>query len=604
MFRDPLQAGLTKLNSMNRDCLWVKLDKHFFGLDTDIYMCNAYIVPRDSPYFTHQDTDVMSILRQEINKYALMGDILLIGDLNSRIGLFQEPNNDTEEIVRDTDYASMSSDQARIAPFRDNQDRCTNANGQELISILNACNLLTVNGRTVGDLSGKFTYHGPNGSSAIDMVIISPELREIVRYFWVADPVPFSDHCPIYLNLSTGHIVHKEQEDQGTNPLHKFVWQSGCDQELCKILRSESYQTKLSKFCQSEQSDSTRACDELTSILHNATRAVCAIKTTQRRKCKLRNNGTEHNPQIQQAKQNFKKAKRDFQNSGFAVNRRAFFLAAKRKYKNTVNRVQNYIKERKLNKLASIEKSDPKTFWKSIKDIISTKRGSTSSINSGEWVAYFDKLLNGKCANYDEDFENYVKCSLPTIENASDQNGPLDFPIEAAEIRESIKKLKKGKAAGKDMIINEILKAGQESLITPLCHLFNLILTSGQYPKTWTSSIIVPIPKSGDLSKRDNYRGIAVSSCLGKTLSILNQRLEKYMVGNNKWTRNQCGFMKDHRTEDNIFTLKSIQASYVVKKGKPVYLAFVDFKNFFDTIGTSCSTNYKNWGSRANSTNY
>ena len=89
MFRDPLQAGLTKLNSMNRDCLWVKLDKHFFGLDTDIYMCNAYIVPRDSPYFTHQDTDVMSILRQEINKYALMGDILLIGDLNSRIGLFQ-----------------------------------------------------------------------------------------------------------------------------------------------------------------------------------------------------------------------------------------------------------------------------------------------------------------------------------------------------------------------------------------------------------------------------------------------------------------------------------------------------------------------------------
>ncbi len=207
------------------------------------------------------------------------------------------------------------------------------------MNILNTCHLLTANGRTVGDLSGKFTYHGPNGSSAIDMVIISPDLREIVRYFRVADPVPFSDHCPIYTNLSTGHIVHKAVEDQGTNPLHKFVWQSGFDQELCKILRSELYQTELSTFCQSEQSDSTLPCDELTAILNSATWSVCVIKTTQRGKCKLRNNGIEHHPQIQHAKQNFRKAKRDFQNSVFCSQQAGVFLGCEAK-------IQKYSKPR------------------------------------------------------------------------------------------------------------------------------------------------------------------------------------------------------------------------------------------------------------------
>ncbi len=60
----------------------------FFGLvESDIYMCNAYIVPEESPYFNQQESDVMSILKEDINKYSLLGDILLIEDLHSGVGL-------------------------------------------------------------------------------------------------------------------------------------------------------------------------------------------------------------------------------------------------------------------------------------------------------------------------------------------------------------------------------------------------------------------------------------------------------------------------------------------------------------------------------------
>jgi len=42
--------------------------------------------------------------------------------------------------------------------------------------------------------------------------------------------------------------------------------------------------------------------------------------------------------------------------------------------------------------------------------------------------------------------------------------------------------------------------------------------------------------------------------------------------------------MKKHRTEDNLFIFQSIVQKYVHKDGKKIYVAFVDFKKYFDMI--------------------
>jgi exonuclease III len=98
-YRCELHKGLTKIESANKDCIWTKLDKTFFGLNTDIYLCNTYIVPEDSVYFNQQETDVLSILKQEINQFSTKGHICLIGDINARTGTTQETfHNDMTEI--------------------------------------------------------------------------------------------------------------------------------------------------------------------------------------------------------------------------------------------------------------------------------------------------------------------------------------------------------------------------------------------------------------------------------------------------------------------------------------------------------------------------
>ncbi len=95
-----------------------------------------------------------------------------------------------------------------------------------------------------------------------------------------------------------------------------------------------------------------------------------------------------------------------------------------------------------------------------------------------------------------------------------------------------ISKIKK--SPGPDGIINEMLKSGQFYLVPILNKLFNQILNSGYFPTLWKKSLITNIYKEGSISEPNNYRGITLSSCLGKLFSlIMNFRLVEYLNAHN-----------------------------------------------------------------------
>ena len=81
--RSSLVNGVSKISSFSDDILWLKLDRFFFGLPNDVYMCIAYLVPESSPYA--QDIDLLQELTNEVDYYSTLGSIAIIGDLNSRI---------------------------------------------------------------------------------------------------------------------------------------------------------------------------------------------------------------------------------------------------------------------------------------------------------------------------------------------------------------------------------------------------------------------------------------------------------------------------------------------------------------------------------------
>ena len=85
----------------------------------------------------------------------------------------------------------------------------TNQSGKKLMDLLNESSLISLNGRKLGDTSGKLTCHQYNGSSTVDLNIVSWDLYDKVQYFRVLDPVWYSDHCPVEMSLSIGHILNQ-----------------------------------------------------------------------------------------------------------------------------------------------------------------------------------------------------------------------------------------------------------------------------------------------------------------------------------------------------------------------------------------------------------
>ena len=98
---------------------------------------------------------------------------------------------------------------------------------------------------------------------------------------------------------------------------------------------------------------------------------------------------------------------------------------------------------------------------------------------------------------------------------------PLDFPFTCSEIKKGIHKLKNGKKEGPDLIINEFIRTGNQTMTLTLVTLFNKKLLCGKFPSVWNHSFISSIYKSGDPNDCNNYRGISVTSCLGKLFTSL-----------------------------------------------------------------------------------
>ena len=70
----------------------------------------------------------------------------------------------------------------------------------------------------------------------------------------------------------------------------------------------------------------------------------------------------------------------------------------------------------------------------------------------------------------------------------------------------AVQSLKKGKLAGVNNIPAELAQAGGEDVITTLTTICNKIWQTGEWPTPWTQSLVITLPKKGNLQQCQNYR--------------------------------------------------------------------------------------------------
>lgn len=96
----------------------------------------------------------------------------------------------------------------------------------------------------------------------------------------------------------------------------------------------------------------------------------------------------------------------------------------------------------------------------------------------------------------------------------------LDKPFDETEIKNAIKKLVRNKSSGYNKIVFEFFIDANDFISPFLVPLFNRIYETGEYPKMWSKSIIVPIYKKDDPNNPENYRGITLICSLAKIFSL------------------------------------------------------------------------------------
>ena len=155
--------------------------------------------------------------------------------------------------------------------------------------------------------------------------------------------------------------------------------------------------------------------------------------------------------------------------------------------------------------------------------------------------------------------------------------------LKMGELVDSLKK-SHDTAVGPDDIHYQILKHLPECTLDTLLNIYNQIWDGGDFPTEWREATIIPMLKPGkDTTNPNNYRPIALTSCIYKTFErMVNSRLVWYLEKHSIITAYQSGFRKSRSTIDQIIRLESAVREASVKREHLVSVYF-DLEKAYDT---------------------
>ena len=137
---------------------------------------------------------------------------------------------------------------------------------------------------------------------------------------------------------------------------------------------------------------------------------------------------------------------------------------------------------------------------------------------------------------------------------------------------------------GPDNINNMCLKKGGEPIIESLKILFNIMIENGWSPQVWNEEWTVLIHKGKSRLELDNYRGITVSSCVGKVLTKIMAARLREMAEEQKWLPEaRAAFRKGRCVEDHLFVVRALVDRAKVQK-EHLYGAFLDLRKAYDSV--------------------
>ena len=174
---------------------------------------------------------------------------------------------------------------------------------------------------------------------------------------------------------------------------------------------------------------------------------------------------------------------------------------------------ENWIGEQCREIEENLRKNSSKRSYQIVKDLttVNQLKATTVQGRSGKCLTEERQMLN-RWTEYCTELYNHKASGDPPVLNSSQTDTEDDHPILRREVEAAVQSVKKGKSAGVDNIPAELVQAGKEGVITLLTTLCNKIWQTGEWPTPWTQSLVVTLPKNGNLQQCQNYQTISLIS--------------------------------------------------------------------------------------------
>ena len=157
----------------------------------------------------------------------------------------------------------------------------------------------------------------------------------------------------------------------------------------------------------------------------------------------------------------------------------------------------------------------------------------------------------------------------------------IDSPITFEEVNTAINKLKNGKSPGLNGIPPEAYKAMNVATRRRVHGYVTAFFEGDADYEGWHASQCVPVPKSGNLSDPNKWRGVMLMDVCSKIFSsVMNGRAFRLLELHG--TRFQFGGTPTLGCQDGLFTLKTLLNAHK-NHDLPSFVAFVDLVKAYDT---------------------
>lgn len=260
------------------------------------------------------------------------------------------------------------------------------------------------------------------------------------------------------------------------------------------------------------------------------------------------------------------------------------YRVLRNEYSHSVRRAKALYTQRKIEE----NRNDSRSLWKVLKTLWKSKKSACKCVKFNGVDAEDDNEISEKFNEYFVDSVREIHGSIenidddtPIIEDSNDRWNVFE-PVTMEYLKKIVNNL--NSSSGLNNVNLQVLKDSWDVLGEYLLAVVNESLETGEFPRSWKQSVVVPIQKITGTVKAEEFRPINMLPVYEKVIeSVVREQVTAYLNSNEILITEQSGFRQNHSCESAL-NLLLYKWKRMLEDRKSIVVVFLDLKRAFETI--------------------